>query len=128
MVEPFIVMDVMRAANDREAAGERILHMEVGQPGAPAPKTVLEAARAAVDGGHFRYTESLGLRPLRSRIARYYGEQHGIDVSPERVAVTTGSSGAFNLAFLSVFDRGDRVAPGDARISSLSEHFASARP
>lgn len=110
MVEPFIVMDVMRAANEREEAGQRVIHMEVGQPGAPAPKTVLEAARAAVDAGHFRYTEALGLRRLRSRIARYYGEQHGIEVPPERVAVTTGSSGGFNLAFLSAFDPGDRVA------------------
>lgn len=109
-VEPFLVMEVMRAAIDRENAGERIIHMEVGQPGAPAPKPVIEAARAALNDGHFGYTEALGTRALRSRIARHYGEAHGLDVSPDRIAVTTGSSAGFNLAFLAAFDIGDRIA------------------
>ena len=84
--------------------------MEVGQPGAPAPKPVLEAARQALADGRLGYTEALGIRRLRARIARYYGETHGIDVSPERIAVTTGSSAGFNLAFLAAFDPGDRIA------------------
>ncbi len=109
-IEPFIVMDVMRAAADREQAGERVIHMEVGQPGARAPETVLEAAKIAVADGHFRYTEALGLRALRARIACHYGEEYGLDVPAERIVVTTGSSAAFNLAFLGAFDAGDRVA------------------
>lgn len=109
-VEPFLVMDVMRAAIDRENAGGKVVHMEVGQPGAPAPTPVIEAARAALDDGRFGYTEALGLRALRSRVARHYGEAYGIDLSPDRIAVTTGSSAGFNLAFLSAFDVGDRVA------------------
>ncbi len=105
-----MVMDVMRAAVDRENAGGSVIHMEVGQPGAPAPRAVLEAARAALADGRLGYTEALGTRALRARIARHYGEAHGIDVSADRIAVTTGSSAGFNLAFLAAFDAGDRVA------------------
>ena len=109
-IQPFIVMDVMRAAADREHAGARVIHMEVGQPGARAPETVLAAAREALVDGHFRYTEALGLRALRARIARHYAEEYGLEVPAERVVVTTGSSAAFNLAFLGAFDAGERVA------------------
>jgi aspartate/methionine/tyrosine aminotransferase len=109
-VEPFLAMEVMRAAIDREHAGGRVIHMEVGQPSAPAPTPVIEAARAALADGRFGYTEALGTRALRSRIARHYGEAYGLDLSPDRIAVTTGSSAGFNLAFLSAFDVGDRIA------------------
>ncbi len=109
-IQPFIVMDVMRSAADREHAGERVIHMEVGQPGARAPARVLAAARVALADGHFRYTEALGLRPLRARVARHYAEEYGIEVPAERVVVTTGSSAGFNLAFLGAFDVGERVA------------------
>jgi len=109
-VEPFQVMEVMRAALEREHMGERVVHMEVGQPGAPAPGPVLAAARAALVHGRLAYTEALGLRSLRSRIARYYADVHGLDVPYERIAVTTGSSAGFNLAFLAAFDHGDRIA------------------
>jgi aspartate/methionine/tyrosine aminotransferase len=103
-------MEVLRAAVEREHAGARVIHMEVGQPGAPAPKPELEAARLALADGRFGYTEALGRRELRQRIARHYADTYGIDLSPDRVAVTTGSSGAFNLAFLAAFDPGDRIA------------------
>lgn len=109
-VAPFLAMDVLSAANALEAAGRRILHMEVGEPGAPTPRAIREAAIASLQGGRIAYTEALGWRPLRERIARHYGERHGIEVDPARVAVTTGSSGGFNLAFLAAFDAGDRVA------------------
>src|SRR3954470_7335499 len=109
-IEPFIVMDVMRAAADREHSGGRVIHMEVGQPAAPAPKAVIAAAEAALRRGRIAYTEALGIRALRARIARYYAEQHGLDVPSERIVVTTGSSAGFNLAFLAAFDVGDRIA------------------
>jgi aspartate/methionine/tyrosine aminotransferase len=109
-VDPFIVMDVMRAAADLEAKGRHLVHMEVGQPGHPAPKTALAAAAAAIAAGRVPYTEALGTRSLRARIARWYRERHDIAVSPERIVVTTGSSGGFTLAFLSMFSPGDRVA------------------
>src|SRR5438874_259982 len=109
-IEPFIVMDVMRAAADREQRGGRVIHMEVGQPAAPAPQAVIAAAEAALKRGRIAYTEALGIRPLRARIGRYYADQHGLDVPPERVVVTTGSSAGFNLVFLAAFDVGDRIA------------------
>src|SRR5215211_2872694 len=90
-VEPFLAMEVMRAAIDHEAkGGHRVIHMEVGQPGAPAPRPVLAAARAALDDGRLGYTEALGLRTLRRRIAAHYREAYGLDVPAERIAVTTG--------------------------------------
>jgi aspartate/methionine/tyrosine aminotransferase len=109
-VPPFIVMDVMRAANEREAAGGDVLHLEVGQPGTPAPDGVLAAARAALDGHLIGYTDAMGLPDLRRRIARHYGEWYGCELDPRRVMVTTGSSAGFLIAFLAAFDAGDRVA------------------
>ncbi len=109
-VAPFIAMDVMAAAADLEADGRDIVHMEVGQPGAPAPAPVLAAARQALEDGRLGYTESRGVRPLRDRIARHYAETYGVDVPRERIVVTTGSSAGFNLAFLAAFDAGDRIA------------------
>ncbi len=109
-VEPFLAMDVLAAAAALEAAGRKVIHMEVGQPGAPAPACVLAAARAALEGGRLGYTEALGIMPLRTRIARHYLDAYGVDLSPSRVMVTTGSSGGFNLLFLGAFDAGDRIA------------------
>jgi aspartate/methionine/tyrosine aminotransferase len=108
-VPPFIVMDVMAAAAQVEAQGRHVVHMEVGQPFQPAPKTALDAARAALTG-RIAYTEALGMPSLRARIARYYADTYGLDLDPARVVVTTGSSGGFMLAFLSLFEAGDRVA------------------
>jgi len=84
--------------------------MEVGQPAAPAPATAIAAAKAALDVRDIGYTQALGIAPLRERIARHYADAHGVAVEPERVAVTTGSSAAFILAFLALFEPGDRVA------------------
>jgi aspartate/methionine/tyrosine aminotransferase len=109
-VPPFIVMDVMAAAARIEARGGRVIHMEVGQPAAPAPQTAIRAAKAALDVGDIGYTEALGIPALRARIARHYFETHGVAVEPERIVVTTGSSAGFILAFLSMFEPGDRVA------------------
>jgi aspartate/methionine/tyrosine aminotransferase len=109
-VPPFIVMDVMAAAARIEAAGGHVIHMEVGQPAAPAPATAIAAARAALENGRIGYTECLGIPSLRARIARHYAESHKCEVDPARIVVTTGSSGGFLLAFLALFEPGDRVA------------------
>ncbi|WP_460450293.1 pyridoxal phosphate-dependent aminotransferase [Alsobacter sp. SYSU BS001988] len=103
-------MDVLGAANAMEAAGRSVLHMEVGQPGAPAPRAALDAAAAALAKGRIGYTEALGMPSLRERIARHYRDAYGIAVPADRVVVTTGSSGGFILSFLAMFDPGDRVA------------------
>lgn len=104
-----MVMDVMAAAARIEAAGGRVVHMEVGQPAAPAPSCARQAAAEALARGNIGYTEALGLLSLRRRIARHYRQTYDLDLDPERIVVTTGSSGAFILAFLALFDPGDRV-------------------
>jgi len=110
LIDPFIVMDVMRAANELAAAGEDVLHLEVGQPGTPAPQQVIAAAQKALQDELLGYTDSMGIAELRRRIARHYADFYGVSIDPARVIVTTGSSGGFLLAFLSAFEPGDRVA------------------
>ncbi len=110
IIPPFMVMDVMRAAAGAEARGDHVLHMEVGQPSTPAPKGVLEAAHGALDEDKLGYTDAFGLPSLRQRIAGHYRDVYDVGVDQERIVVSTGSSGAFLLAFLSSFDPGDRVA------------------
>src|SRR3954447_8884730 len=109
-VPPFMVMDVMAAAARIEAAGGHVIHMEVGQPAASAPRAAIAAAQAALAGGRIDYTSALGIPSLRARIARHYRDTYGCDVDAERIVVTTGSSGGFILAFLAMFEPGDRVA------------------
>jgi len=109
LVPPFIAMDVLRAANERQAAGAEIIHLEVGQPGSSAPASVLEAARRALVSEPIGYTDALGITPLRQEIAAHYQMQYGVRVDPSEVVVTTGSSAAFLLAFLAAFEPGDRV-------------------
>ena len=109
-VSSFLAMDVLSAAAAKERRGESVVHMEVGQPSAPAPRAAREAARAALDLGRIGYTEALGMSALRERIARHYRDAYGVAVAPERVVVTTGSSAGFVLAFLALFDPGQRVA------------------
>ena len=108
-ISPFVVMDVMRAANERASQGHDIIHMEVGQPATPAPRVVREAVKAAVDREVLGYTEALGIPALRERIARHYREAYGVEVSPAEVIVTAGSSAGFVLAFLALLDEGDRL-------------------
>jgi aspartate/methionine/tyrosine aminotransferase len=109
-IRPFIVMDMMRAANERAARGDEVLHLEVGEPGTPPPLPAIHAAQAALEGESLGYTDALGLPSLRARIARHYHDSYRIGIDPRRIVITTGSSGAFLLAFLSAFDVGDRVA------------------
>jgi aspartate/methionine/tyrosine aminotransferase len=109
-VSPFMVMDVMAAAARLEAQGRKIVHLEVGQPAAGAPASAIAAAHAALSSGPLGYTETLGIASLRRRIARAYFERHGLEIDPERIVVTTGSSAGFMLAFLAAFEAGDRVA------------------
>ncbi|ETD91838.1 pyridoxal phosphate-dependent aminotransferase [Rhodobacter capsulatus] len=111
-VDPFIVMDVMEAARAAEAAGRHIIHMEVGQPSTPAPALARQAMAAALERESLGYTVALGLPELRRGIADLYRRWYGVDLNPDRVVVTPGSSGAFILAFSALFDAGDRVALG----------------
>ena len=112
-VDAFIVMDVMEAARRAEDAGRHIIHMEVGQPGTPAPQTAQAALQTAMQEGQpLGYTVALGLPELRAGIADLYKRWYGIVLDPARVVVTPGSSGAFILAFTALFDAGARVGIG----------------
>jgi len=109
-IRPFMVMDVMRAATLRQAQGGDVIHLEVGQPAGAAPERVIAAARRALADDPLGYTVAFGLDPLRERIARHYRDCYGVNVAPDAVVVTTGSSAGFLLAFLAAFAPGDRVA------------------
>lgn len=115
LAPPFMVMDVIAAANARQAAlppgDPHVIRMEVGQPGTGAPTGAVAAAQAALRSGHpLGYTEAFGLRSLRERIAAHVRAWYRLDLPIERIAVTVGASGAFPLAFLAAFDHGDRIA------------------
>ena len=135
-IDPFVVMDVMREANALQGAGGDIIHMEVGQPGTPAPRLVRETVARAMAKGALGYTDALGLPELRERIARHYREAYNLDVSASRIVVTTGSSAGFVLAFLALLDAGDGLAlpqPGYpcyrqiARVLGLKPVYLQAR-
>ncbi len=109
-VAPFIAMDVMSAAQKLEQGGAHIVHMEVGEPGAAAPRAVREAAMRALEDGRIGYTAALGRDSLRARIARHYADCYGVPIDASRIVVTTGSSAGFILSFLALFDAGARLA------------------
>jgi len=111
-VDPFIVMDVMEAARQAEAAGRHIIHMEVGQPATPAPLGARNALRDSLNATAMGYTVALGLPELRGKISELYGEWYDVDLDPNRVIVTSGSSAGFLLSFTSLFETGDRVGIG----------------
>jgi aspartate/methionine/tyrosine aminotransferase len=123
-VAPFMAMDVLRQARRLEQAGRQIIHMELGEPGAPAPLLVREAAAAALRDGRLGYGEARGDAVLRERIASHYAEHYNVEVTADRVMVTTGSSGAFLLAFLAGFDAGARIGvvqPGYPAYANILE-------
>ena len=111
-VDPFIVMDVMELARQAEAEGRHIIHMEVGQPSTSAPAKALDSLKQSLSTDAMGYTVALGLPALRRKIADLYGQWYNLDLDPARVVITPGSSGAFILAFTSLFDGGQRVGIG----------------
>lgn len=109
-IEPFHAMDVLAQATKRAREGHPVISMAVGQPAHGAPRAVVDAARNALLTERIAYTDALGRAELRERISAHYRSHYGVDVDPQRIAVTTGSSAGFNLAFLTMFNAGDRVA------------------
>jgi len=112
-IEPFHVMEIQGRAFALEAAGRKVIHMEIGQPDFPAPQPVVAAAIAALEREPMGYTDALGIRPLREAITRFYADRHGLEIAPERIIVTAGASGAFLLAMGSLVDPGDEVLMPD---------------
>ena len=124
-VDPFIVMDMVEEARKLEAAGQRIIHLEIGQPGTPAPLGARQALAAQLHTQPLGYSVSLGLPDLRHGIAALYRRWYGVDLNPDRVIVTSGSSGAFLLAFTALFDAGDRVGLGEPGYPSYRQILKS---
>ncbi|HEX9232255.1 MAG TPA: aminotransferase class I/II-fold pyridoxal phosphate-dependent enzyme, partial [Jatrophihabitantaceae bacterium] len=108
-VPPFYAMQVYVAAMARQQAGLPVYLLNVGQPGTPAPSTVLAAAHKVLDTDRIGYTSALGIPELRDAIANHYRRTYGLDVARSAVVATTGSSGGFLLAFLAAFEPGDVV-------------------
>ena len=125
MVDPFIVMDVMEEARKAEVSGKKVIHMEVGQPGTPAPKIAQEYLRDKLFVNNLGYTVTLGIPELRKKISELYNDWYNIDLDPERVVITNGSSGAFILSFTSLFDSGDRVGIGSPGYQSYRQILKS---
>ncbi|TFF17253.1 MULTISPECIES: pyridoxal phosphate-dependent aminotransferase [Cellulosimicrobium] len=109
-VPPFAVMEVLAEANRLRDAGASVLNLCAGEPSTGASDVVRRRAIELLEHGDLGYTESLGVPALRRAIAEHYDRWYGVEIDPARVAVTTGSSGGFLLAFLAAFDVGDRVA------------------
>ena len=124
-VDSFIVMDIMESARKAESKGQHIIHMEIGQPGTPAPKIAKEYLSKQIHSNNLGYTVSLGLPELRKKISKLYGEWYNLDLNPERVVVTNGSSGAFILSFTSLFDSGERVGIGSPGYPSYRQILKS---
>ncbi|MGB0921614.1 MAG: pyridoxal phosphate-dependent aminotransferase [Alphaproteobacteria bacterium] len=108
-ITSFLAMDVYAEAQLLESQGHDIVHMEVGQPGTAAPRVVLDKAVNALKDDRIGYTNALGRDDLRARIAQHYQDQYGVDVAPDRIVITTGSSAGFVISFLSLFEAGDKV-------------------
>lgn len=122
-IEPFRVMDILARAQALQAAGRSVIHLEVGEPDFPTPAPIVEAGVRALRAGQTRYTPALGLPELRAAIAGYYQQRHGVRVSPTRIAVTPGASGALHLALAALFDAGDELLVSDPAYP-CNRHFA----
>lgn len=133
-IQPFHVMELLRRARELEAQGRDIIHMEVGEPDFPTPQPIVEAATRFIAGGDVHYTPGLGLPALREAIARFYHDRFGADVSPERIIVTSGASGALMLALAATTDPGDEWLlpdpgyPSNRHLVRSFEGYARALP
>ncbi len=112
-ISPFLAMEVLERAGELEAKGDHIIHLEVGEPDFPTPTCIQEAAARAVREGKTGYTHSLGILPLREAIAEHYYAKYGVEVSPERILVTAGTSPAMWMVFSALLEAGDQVLLSD---------------
>ncbi|WP_243547228.1 pyridoxal phosphate-dependent aminotransferase [Pseudodesulfovibrio tunisiensis] len=110
---PFLVMEVLEAAQEMERAGEHVIHLEVGEPDFDTPDCVKQAASRAMDQGHTHYTHSLGLLELRQAVSRDYEKRYGVTVDPANIIVTQGTSPAMFMLFSAILEQGDTVVTSD---------------
>lgn len=112
-IEPFHVMDILARARAMESAGRSIVHMEIGEPDFPTPQPIVEAGIQALRQGYTHYTPALGLTALREAISTFYKERYGADVSPSRIVITPGASGALQLVLALLIDPDEQVLLSD---------------
>ncbi len=112
-IAPFLAMEVLERAQELEAKGDHIVHLEVGEPDLPTPACIQEAVARAIQEGKTKYTHSLGILPLREEIAEHYHAKYGVQVSPERVLITAGTSPAMWMVFSATLEAGDQVILSD---------------
>jgi len=122
-IQPFYVMDLLAKARALEAQGRSIIHMEIGEPDFVTPAPIREAAKRALDAGRTHYTSAVGLPALREAISGFYRDEHGAEVSPERIIVTPGASGALLLTVGVLLDPGDEILMADPGYP-CNRHFA----
>jgi len=113
LIEPFRVMQLLERARQMEADGRNIVHMEIGEPDFPTPGPVLEAARRRLDTGENFYTPSGGAPELQQALSSWYADSHGLDIAPERILITPGTSGAFSLIYAVLLEQGESVLLSD---------------
>jgi len=112
-IQPFHVMKLLARARELEALGKNIIHLEVGEPDFNTPQPIVDAGMAAIKNGAVHYTPAMGLPALRAAIADYYLQQYSVSVSPERIIVTPGASGALLLALAAILEAGQSVLLAD---------------
>ncbi|MGH8756261.1 MAG: aminotransferase class I/II-fold pyridoxal phosphate-dependent enzyme, partial [Burkholderiales bacterium] len=112
-IQPFHVMALLARARELEAQGRSIIHMEIGEPDFPTPQPVIDAGIRALQQGNIHYTPALGLPQLREAIAAFYLERYGLSISPARIIVTPGASGALLLALGTLINPGEKVLMSD---------------
>ena len=129
-LSPFLAMEVLERAQEFEAKGERIIHLELGEPDFPTPACIQEAALKALREGRTKYTHSLGIRELREAIAEHYRERYRVQVFPEQVLVTSGTSPAMWLLFSAILESGDEVILTDPHYACYPNfiRFAQGQP
>jgi len=122
-IQPFQVMAILAQAQAMQAAGHDVIHLEVGEPDFATAEPMVNAAVAAMQAGHTKYTPALGMPQLREKIAGYYQQRFGVSVSPERIVLTPGASGALLLLSAARLEVGDRLLLADPGYP-CNRHFA----
>jgi aspartate/methionine/tyrosine aminotransferase len=112
-IEPFRVVEVLTRAKELEAQGRSIMHLEAGEPDFDTAQPIVDAGIAALQAGHTHYTPACGIPELRAAISRFYKDDYGLDISPQRIMVTPGASGALLLAAALLTDPGDSMIMAD---------------
>jgi aspartate/methionine/tyrosine aminotransferase len=129
-IKPFMVMDVLEAAKQLEAQGKDIVHLEIGEPDFDTPQCIKDAACNALENGKTHYTHSLGQLELRQAICEDYAARYGVDIEPDQIIVTSGTSPAMLLCFAALLEPGDSVIVSDPGYACYSNfiRFVNGRP